>query len=112
MTQREQMEKAIKSGSGVLYSGRIITQLEHLPTDAELAANDSKKVGSRKDEIKAEIEVLQRELDRLEVAERPAGLPASGATADAPAPAGVKAPSEEAKPEPAAETPTAGAKSK
>lgn len=84
MTQREEMEKVIWSGGGVLYSGRVITRLEHLPSDEELAANDATKRAGRIEQIDAEIARLQAEKDQLLLAHRPADLPAAGAVADAP----------------------------
>ena len=77
-TQREEMEEVIKSGRGVLHKGRIITQIEDLPTEEQLSASTSQQARSRRERLDIEIEVLQRERDRLEIDERPAVPSASG----------------------------------
>lgn len=81
---RQQMEAEIERGRGVLYGGRIITHVEHLPTEEELARNDAGVRQTRREQIEKQIGELQAELDRLKLEERPDGLPATGAAADAP----------------------------
>lgn len=100
---RETMEAVIKSGRSVLYGGRVISRLEHLPSHEELTQNDAAKRAERREQIEKQIGELQAELDRLSATERPAELPATGAAADAP----------EGEPEtPVAEAPTGKGKAK
>jgi hypothetical protein len=65
MLTRSQMEQVIKDGGSVLHGGRIITRMEHLPTDADLAVGNPEQEAAVAAALEAQIAALQARHDRL-----------------------------------------------
>lgn len=71
MLTRNQMEEVIRSGGSVLHGGRLITRVEHLPTDADLAAGNPEQEALAAAALEAQIAALQAQRDRLAQAKVP-----------------------------------------
>jgi hypothetical protein len=88
---RAGMEHTIRSGGSVLIHGggpldhdEVVTRVEDLPEEAELAAGDERRLAAHKDAIDAQLEKLTAERARVNAAaekarEARANAPAAGA---------------------------------
>ena len=56
---RGEMEQVIRSGGSVLYGGRILTKVEHLPAAEQLAGDDPARLADAAAELDAQIAALQ-----------------------------------------------------
>lgn len=63
----KQMRERIEAGNSVLFQGRIITDVDKLPTAAQLAKTDEEKTAAA-DDLKAQMQKMQQQLDALETA--------------------------------------------
>lgn len=63
---RAAMEQAIRSGGSVMHQGRLITTVEQLPSEAELAAGDPEAEQAAQASLQAKVAELQRQLAQLE----------------------------------------------
>lgn len=63
---RGQMEQAIREGGSVLYGGQVITRIDHLPSEAELAKGDADKEAAAASDLQALIDALQAQLASLQ----------------------------------------------
>ena len=63
---RPEMEAVIKSGGSVLYQGRTLSTLAHLPSAAELAQGDPAKEAEASADLQAQIADLQAQLAQLQ----------------------------------------------
>jgi hypothetical protein len=59
------MKERIESGHSVLFKGRIISSVDKLPTAAEIASTDEEKTAAA-DDLKAQMQKMQAQLDQLE----------------------------------------------
>ena len=64
---RPEMEAVIKSGGSVLYQGRTLSTLAHLPSAAELAQGDPAKEAEASADLQAQIADLQAQLAQLQL---------------------------------------------
>src|SRR5689334_6019815 len=71
MLSRTDMERVIQSGGSVLHGGRILTKLEHLPTEADLAVGNPEQEAVAAAALEAQIAALQAQYDRLTQAKTP-----------------------------------------
>ncbi len=71
MLSRAQMEDVIRNGGSVLHGGRLITRVEHLPTDADLAAGNPEQEAMAAAALEAQIAALQAQHARLTQARMP-----------------------------------------
>jgi hypothetical protein len=62
---RAEMEATIAAGGSVLYQGRIIASAHHLPTEAQLAAGDPVREAKAKQDLEAQVNRLQEQIDAL-----------------------------------------------
>lgn len=63
---RQEMERIIVQERGsVLYKGRIISRVEEIPSDAELAEGDPEREAAVRDALDAQIAALTAQRDRL-----------------------------------------------
>lgn len=63
---RDEMIAVIQGGGSVLYQGRTISSLAHLPSAAELAQGDPAKEAEATAELQAQIAQLQQQLATLQ----------------------------------------------
>ena len=73
---REEMVKVIAGGGGVIYNGRIITRVDRLPSEAELAKGDPEKEAATLAEIEKQIAELQAQKALLVREDAPVEVPA------------------------------------
>jgi hypothetical protein len=79
MLSRNEMEQVIRNGGSVLHGGRILTKMEHLPTDADLAVGNPEQEAQAAAALEAQIVALQAQHARLTQAKAPqTGAPAAG----------------------------------
>jgi hypothetical protein len=91
---RAGMESVLRRGESVLLGDRVITRLEDLPDEADLAAGDEARLASAREALVAQRDALDKQLVKLA-----ATRSAAPQKADAPA-AETKPPTEsETKPE-------------
>ncbi|MHC5541214.1 hypothetical protein ACYOEI_23580, partial [Singulisphaera rosea] len=71
--RRSEMEEIIRSGGSIMHEGQVITRVEDLPTDADLAEGDPELEASTLEDIDSQIAKLNAQRDRLKtpVADRP-----------------------------------------
>lgn len=62
---REQMARVIEDGGSVLHGGRLITRLEHLPTEADLAKGNPEREAAAAAALDAQIAALMIQRDQL-----------------------------------------------
>lgn len=63
---RNQMEQVIRNGGSVLVGGRIITKVEHLPTDADLAAGNPEQEQAVISDLSDRIKALEQQRNALQ----------------------------------------------
>lgn len=63
---RDEMEAVVKSGGSVLYGGKTLSRVEHLPSAAELAQGDPAKEAAATADLQAQIAELQAQLAQLQ----------------------------------------------
>lgn len=68
---RAEMEQVIREGGSVKHGGRIISRLEHLPSDADLAKGDPAKEAKAAGDLQAQIDQLQQQLAGLQAIREP-----------------------------------------
>jgi hypothetical protein len=61
----QEMEKVIKDGGSVMYRGRIINALHHLPHPADLALGDPAKEKQVETDLVAQMDKLREKLDLI-----------------------------------------------
>lgn len=66
------MEQVIRDGGSVLHGGQIITKIEHLPAEAQLAKGNPEQEAAVADSLQAQIASLQAQLATLQ-GQQPAG---------------------------------------
>jgi hypothetical protein len=66
MRTREELEAAINEGGSVLVGGKIITRLEDLPSEADLAKGDEVKEAAARKGLEDQVKALQAELAKLQ----------------------------------------------
>lgn len=71
MLSRNEMEAVIRNGGSVLHGGRLLSKIEHLPTDADLAlaSGDTRQAGSVASALQAQMAALQGQIDQLAAAQ-------------------------------------------
>lgn len=69
--QLRHMEEVIADERSVMHNGQILSSLEQLPSEADLAAGDPAKEAEAKANYQAEIERLQGELAKLQSSSEP-----------------------------------------
>jgi hypothetical protein len=88
---RARMEKAIKDGGGVMFhptgpggmtETRVITRVEDLPSEAELAGDDETKRAAARAELVARRQAIEAELAKLEAAPKAKAAPPPDAAPD------------------------------
>lgn len=84
---RSEMEAVISGGGSVLHGGRIITRVQDLPSEAELAQGNPDATQAAQARLEAEVARLQEQLARLQ--QQPPAAPSGGEPP--PAPKGKKA---------------------
>jgi hypothetical protein len=72
MVDRKVLEQAIREGGSVLIEGRIITRLEDLPSNMELAKGDEDRQAAILAQMEADLQAKQAELDALKAKLKPA----------------------------------------
>lgn len=72
---RADMERIItqEGGSVLLPDGRLVTRVEHLPSEAALAKGDPEKERQAAANLHQQIADMQAQLDALTAAQQPAG---------------------------------------
>lgn len=58
---RAEMEAVIRSGGSVVFRGRVLSKIEHLPSAVDLAAGDTTKLQATVDDLDAQIAALQEQ---------------------------------------------------
>lgn len=74
---RNEMERVIAHGGSVLHGGRLITRVEDLPTDADLATGDPNRETQIANSLQQQIDRLQAQLERLQAPKNKAAPPVS-----------------------------------
>jgi hypothetical protein len=77
---RDQMEAVIANGGSILYGGRLITRVEHLPSEADLAAGNPDAEAKAAERLQQQMDALQKQMARLQEQQQatPAKAPAKG----------------------------------
>lgn len=63
---RAEMEATLAAGGSVLYGGRLIARVEHLPSEAELAQGNPDAEAVVAEKIQAQIGKLQEQMAKLQ----------------------------------------------
>jgi hypothetical protein len=63
---RADLEQVIIQGGSVMYQGRVITRVQDLPSEADLAAGDDAAEQTALGNLQAQIDKLTNERDRLQ----------------------------------------------
>lgn len=87
MMSRAEMEQVIRSGGSVLHQGSVITRLELLPSEADLARGNPEQEAAVAEGLRAQLAELQAQLERLQAGGR--GTQASGSPAQDAPPSGL-----------------------
>jgi cell division protein FtsB len=81
---RDQMEAVIANGGSILYGGRLITRVEHLPSEADLAAGDPTAEAKAAEKLERQMAQLQEQMKKLQEQQAtPAKAPAKGKASEA-----------------------------
>lgn len=84
MLTRQEMETAINSGSGVLYNGHVITKVDDLPTEVDLAQGDTAREQAALENLLAQQRAIESQIARLAPSAPPvAQKPTSGGASQA-----------------------------
>jgi hypothetical protein len=95
MMTRARMEEVIRGGGSVMLGERIISKVEELPSEVELAKGDPEREQQVQQSIEAQIEDLHKKLDELKAGGAPqAEDTAGGAKGEAKTGAGAPAKTE------------------
>jgi hypothetical protein len=62
---RAGMEQAIKDGGSVMYKGKILTSLDQLPSEADLAAGDSQRESQARENLLKQKDAIDKELAKI-----------------------------------------------
>jgi hypothetical protein len=62
---RAEMEQVIKDGGAVLHNGQTLWKLDHLPSEADLAAGDPEAEAIVQGALDTQIRHLQQQRDKL-----------------------------------------------
>jgi hypothetical protein len=63
---REEMEAVIRGGGSVMYQGKTLTQIGHLPTEADLAQGNPEAETAAANTLQQQIVELQQQLAKLQ----------------------------------------------
>jgi hypothetical protein len=80
---RKDMEDLIKSGQSIIHDGQMITRVEDLPTDVDLALGDPAKEDATEAEINRQIKALEDLKSQLQAGKSKPKAETAKATNDA-----------------------------
>ncbi len=80
---RAEMEAVIRGGGSVIYKGRVLSKIEHLPSAVDLAAGDPAKLNATVDDLDTQIKALQEQRKTAAAAQAKADKDAKAAAREA-----------------------------
>lgn len=72
---RDEMEQVIRSGGSVVYQGRLIERVEHIPSAKELAGDDPDATNAAMQQLQDQMKRLQEQLAQFGPNQQQAGAP-------------------------------------